>query len=119
MSPFTAQEIYELLGRRRGKSGGMPSLVEAFPHDAQLLSRLKCTNAHLQKLAERYRVLTRSISRIEASGDREAYAYLKRLKRQRLLLLDEIALIIEQAEGIAPATPGRTLAKTGTMELPV
>ncbi|UAB79619.1 DUF465 domain-containing protein [Erythrobacter sp. SCSIO 43205] len=91
----------------------MPSLAEAFPLDAQLLSRLKCTNAHLQKLAERYRVLTRSISRIEASGDREAYAYLKRLKRQRLLLLDEIAWMIESAPEPVAETQDAALAGAG------
>ena len=73
-------------------------LHEEFPHDACTLTRLKLTDAHFCNLAARYHALNRSIHRIEVQVESASDAYLTRLKKQRLLLLDAIAVIIEEAE---------------------
>jgi uncharacterized protein YdcH (DUF465 family) len=73
-------------------------LHEEFPQDAATLTRLKLTDAHFCNLAARYHALNRSIHRIEVEVDAASDAYLTRLKKQRLLLLDTIAVMIEEAE---------------------
>ena len=98
MAFHTAQEIYELFGRRSCEGGAFPTLTQAFPYDAEVLVRLKSVDEHFRSLAERYQVLTRSIARIESKLERASYRYLKQLKGQRLMLLDAIALIVEQTE---------------------
>lgn len=77
-------------------------LHEEFPHDACTLTRLKLTDAHFCNLAERYHALNRSIHRIEVEVEPTSDAYLTRLRKQRLHLLDEIAAIIEVAEAEMP-----------------
>lgn len=98
------------------------TLYEAFPHDACTLTRLKLTDPHFANLADRYHALTRSIGRIECMGLDEGVefasdAYLAGLKRQRLRLLDEIAVKIEYEETRfaedAPATPAAGLFGQG------
>jgi uncharacterized protein YdcH (DUF465 family) len=79
-------------------------LHDEFPNDVEVLHRLKLTNAHFAKLAERHHEVNREIHRIdsgiEAAGDERIEA----LKRERLQLLDEVAAMIEQEqEGTAPA----------------
>ncbi|AWW73502.1 hypothetical protein CD351_03555 [Erythrobacter sp. KY5] len=73
-------------------------LHDEFPHDAATLTRLKLTDNHFCNLAGRYHALNRSIHRIEVEIDSTSDAYLTRLKKQRLMLLDEIAAMIEDAE---------------------
>ncbi|EAQ28831.1 hypothetical protein NAP1_14568 [Erythrobacter sp. NAP1] len=73
-------------------------LHEEFPHDAAMLTRLKLTDNHFCNLAGRYHALNRSIHRIEVEIECSSDAYLTRLKKQRLMLLDEIAALIEDAE---------------------
>ena len=73
-------------------------LHDQFPHDACILTHLKLSDAHFRSLAERYHLLNRSIHRIEVEAVRASDDYLTRLRKQRLALLDEIAVIIEQAE---------------------
>lgn len=73
-------------------------LHEEFPHDADTLRRLKATDAHFAKMSERYHALNRSIHRIEVEAEAASDAYLTQLRKQRLQLLDEIAVMIEHAE---------------------
>ena len=73
-------------------------LSDEFPHDKDALHRLKLTNAHFRKLADRYGALNRSIHRIEVEVDRASDAYLTQLRKQRLMLLDEVAAMLEKAE---------------------
>ena len=73
-------------------------LHEEFPQDCETLTRLKLTNNHFCNLAGRYHALNRSIHRIEVEIECTSDAYLTRLKKQRLMLLDEIAAMIEEAE---------------------
>ena len=80
-------------------------LHEEFPHDACTLTRLKLTDAHFSNLAARYHALNRSIHRIEIEVEPTSDEYLTRLRKQRLRLLDEIAVIIETAEVEGPVQP--------------
>lgn len=80
-------------------------LHEEFPHDTATLTRLKRSDAHFCRLAERYHALNRSIHRIEVEVECASDAYLTQLRKQRLALLDEIAVMIEEAEGALAATP--------------
>lgn len=73
-------------------------LGQEFPHDAATLARLRLTDAHFRNLAARYLALNRSIHRLQMQVYAASDAYLIRLKKQRLLLLDAIALMIEEAE---------------------
>lgn len=93
MSAHTPHELHESFGRE-----GARTLADEFPHDAATLTRLKLTDNHFCNLSERYHALNRSIHRIEAEVERTSDAYLTRLKKQRLALLDTIALIVETAE---------------------
>lgn len=98
MPPHTTRELDEFFGRRSPVSGAAPTLAEEFPHDANTLTRLKLTDKHFCTLAERYHALNRSVHRIEAEVESASDLYLQRLKKQRLMLLDAIALIVEEAE---------------------
>ena len=73
-------------------------LHDEFPHDKAVLHLLKLADAHFCNLAERYHALNRAIHRIECEAQSASDTYLTRLRRQRLALLDEIAVIIEGAE---------------------
>lgn len=73
-------------------------LHDEFPHDAETLRRLKASDAHFARQAERYHALNRSIHRIEIEAEAASDEYLTRLRKQRLQLLDEIAVMIEKAE---------------------
>ncbi|MHA7820897.1 MAG: YdcH family protein [Erythrobacter sp.] len=87
------------------------TLYEAFPHDACTLTRLKLTDPDFANLVQRYHALTRSIGRLEGVGldagvEFASDAYLAGLRHQRLRLLDEIAVRIEEAEArLAEDTP--------------
>ncbi|MFO6446417.1 YdcH family protein [Erythrobacter sp. NE805] len=72
-------------------------LAETFPADAAALHRLKTTDAHFARLAERHHAVNRAIHRIEAEAEAASDARLEALKRERLHLLDEIAALLENA----------------------
>lgn len=78
-------------------------LADAFPDDAEALHRLKLTDAHFAPLAERHHAVNREIHRIEAEVDAASDDRLEALKKERLHLLDEIAVMLEAAPGAAPA----------------
>jgi uncharacterized protein YdcH (DUF465 family) len=79
-------------------------LHDEFPHDAEVLHRLKLTNPHYVKLADRHHEVNREIHRIAAEIEAASDERLEALKRERLHLLDEVAAMIEQEqEGTAPA----------------
>lgn len=73
-------------------------LHDEFPHDARVLHLLKLADPHFCNLAERYHALNRAIHRIEVEVESASDGYVARLKRQRLALLDEISVILEEAE---------------------
>ncbi|KWV91629.1 YdcH family protein [Erythrobacter sp. YT30] len=76
-------------------------LSDEFPHDTDALHQLKLKSAHFRNLSDRYSVLNRSIHRIEVEVDGASDAYLTRLRKQRLSLLDEIAIMLEDAETVS------------------
>lgn len=98
MSAHISQDLHEFFGRLPSAHSSPPTLADEFPHDANTLTRLKLTDNHFCSLSERYHALNRSIHRIEAEVKNTSDAYLTQLKKQRLHLLDNIALIVENAE---------------------
>lgn len=79
-------------------------LHDEFPHDAEVLHRLKLTNPHFVKLADRHHEVNREIHRITAEIEAASDERLEALKRERLHLLDAVAAMIEdEHEGSASA----------------
>jgi uncharacterized protein YdcH (DUF465 family) len=72
-------------------------LADAFPEDAAALHRLKQENAHFARLAQRHHDVNRAIHRIECEAEAASDERLEALKKERLHLLDEIAMMLEQA----------------------
>lgn len=71
-------------------------LHDIFPAAAERMRQLKETDRHFRTLAERYAVLDDEIRRSE-TGVNPAMddAHAEGLKKERLLLLDQIAAILE------------------------
>ena len=92
-------------------------LHEEFPKDAHTISWLKRSNGHFCKLADRYHALNRSIHRIEVEVEPTSDAYLTRLRKQRLHLLDEIEMMIEAAEGDVLTAQADQSTGTGLQDL--
>ncbi|WP_428408620.1 YdcH family protein [Hyphococcus sp.] len=72
-------------------------LAEEFPEHADLIHQLKTSDAHFAKLADAYHEVNRDIHRLEtrveaASEDRE-----EELRKQRMRLKDEIAVMLSKA----------------------
>lgn len=76
-------------------------IADVFPADTAVLHRLKASNAHFARLAERHHAVNRTIHRIACETEAASDERLEALKRERLTLLDEIAAMLEQA----PAQP--------------
>lgn len=70
-------------------------LADAFPEDAAALHRLKRSDAHFARLAERHHQVNRAIHRIECEAEAASDERLEALKKERLHLLDEIAEMLE------------------------
>ncbi|MBK8373561.1 YdcH family protein [Sphingorhabdus sp.] len=73
-------------------------LHDEFPDDAETLHELKTGSAHFTKLSDKYHELNREIHRIEAGVEASSDARAEDLKKERLVLLDEIAAMISQAK---------------------
>lgn len=73
-------------------------LHEEFPRDAESLHRLKLCNAHFNNVAARYHAVNRAIHRIESEVEPCSDFHSEDLKKQRLMLLDEIAGMLEVEE---------------------
>lgn len=72
-----------------------------FPDDADLLHRLKISDAHFRKVADRHHDVNREIHRIEAEIEPASDHALEDLKKQRLALLDEVATMLSKARASA------------------
>lgn len=68
-----------------------------FRADAELLHRLKLSDAHFQKVAERYQEVNHEIHRIESGIAPTSDQHLEELKKQRLALLDVVAALLAEA----------------------
>jgi uncharacterized protein YdcH (DUF465 family) len=69
-------------------------LHEEFPEYRESLHRLKISDAHFTKLADRYHELNRTIHRVETNIEPTSDEVLETMKKQRLALKDEIAGIL-------------------------
>lgn len=72
-------------------------LREEFPDALDILHELKTSNAHFATLADRYHDVNREIHRIESEVDAASDERVEALKKQRLVLLDEISAIVSKA----------------------
>lgn len=73
-------------------------LREEFPDAVDVLHQLKIGNAHFATLADRYHDLNREIHRIESDVEPASDEHIETLKKQRLVLLDEIASLVAKAK---------------------
>lgn len=76
-------------------------LHDEFPNDHALLHDLKVSDAHFQKVSDRYHDVNREIHRIEAEVEGASDERLEDLKKQRLSMLDEVTQIINRAKAKA------------------
>ena len=72
-------------------------LHDEFPEAGEALHALKTGNAHFGKLAEEYHLANREIHRIESNVEPASDERLELLKKRRLAMLDEIALMLKTA----------------------
>lgn len=73
-------------------------LHDEFPDAGQILHDLKMSNAHFVKLADQYHEVNREIHRIESGVEAASDERAETLKKSRLHLVDEIAVIIGKAK---------------------
>ena len=72
-------------------------LHNAFPEDAETLRQLKAEDAHFQALAARFETIDDEARRIEAGLEAASDERLEAMKKTRLAVLDEIAVIVATA----------------------
>ena len=72
-------------------------LHEEFPGKADALHALKTGNAHFAKLADEYHEVNREIHRIETEVTPASDEALEELKKSRLQLKDQIAVLLADA----------------------
>ncbi len=72
------------------------AIYEIFPNDNEVLQTLKHENAHFMTLAERFEPIDDEIKKIEAGLEPSSDNRLEDLKKQRLLIKDDIATLISQ-----------------------
>lgn len=69
-------------------------LSEEFPDHKEKLHELKLNNPHFVKLSDEYHNLNREIHRIESGVEPTSDEYQTDLRKKRMHLKDEIAVII-------------------------
>lgn len=69
-------------------------LHDEFPADAEILHKLKVSDAHFAKLADHYHDINREIHRIEAGIEAASDARAEELKKERLSILDQVSVMI-------------------------
>jgi hypothetical protein len=72
-------------------------LHNAFPDDADTLRKLKAGDAHFQALAERFEAVDEEARRIDEGLEPASDERLESIKKTRLALLDDIAVIVAGA----------------------
>jgi uncharacterized protein len=65
-------------------------LVKEFPHHREQIHRLKISNSHFSNLMEQYEELDKQVFRIEDGSHPTSDEYVETLKRERLLLKDQL-----------------------------
>ncbi len=69
-----------------------------FPNDGDILHDLKMSDQHFQTVSDRYHDINKEIHRIEAEVEAASDERSEELKKQRLLILDEVAAMISKAK---------------------
>jgi uncharacterized protein YdcH (DUF465 family) len=72
-------------------------LAAEFPDKAETISKLKQTDAHFARLAERYHTVNREIHRIDTQVEPASDDTAEELKKERLHLLDQLVAILDKA----------------------
>ena len=73
-------------------------LAEAFPQHIDRLHEFTVTNAHFRRLAAEYHELNRAIHSAEADVDPTSDEHLKEMRKQRILLKDDIYKMLRAEE---------------------
>jgi len=76
-------------------------LASEFPAAREILRQLKVEDSRYQALAAEYHVLNKEIFRLETGIEAGSDERMEDLKKQRLIILDEIAEMIAQAQKAA------------------
>lgn len=71
-------------------------LHSEFPDATDALHRLKTDNEHFGKLAAQYHEVNREIHRIDSGIEAASDERTEQLKRERLAILDQVAVMIKQ-----------------------
>ena len=74
-------------------------LTEEFPDDRDRISELKTSNGRFARLAEEYNEVNRQIHRVETRVEPASEDVEEELKRTRVRLKDEIALMLAGGTG--------------------
>ncbi len=73
-------------------------LAEEFPDQEPLIQRLAHTSYEFQRLASAYDEVNSHIWRIESEDEPTSDEALEKLKKRRLLLKDDIAAVLAEAQ---------------------
>lgn len=73
-------------------------LAAEFPEYAELMHKLKTTDAHFERLFEEYHALNREIHRMETDIEPTSDAHQTEARKQRMALKDEIYALLKAAE---------------------
>ena len=76
-------------------------LTEIFKRDRELMTKLKGSDAHFARLADKYHEVNREVHRIEAETEAASDERFETLKKERLALLDQITAIVTKAREAA------------------
>jgi uncharacterized protein YdcH (DUF465 family) len=69
-----------------------------FPNDGEILHELKVSDRHFRTVSDRYHDVNKEIHRIESEVEAASDERAEELKKQRLLILDEVAAMISKAK---------------------
>ncbi len=69
-----------------------------FPDDGDILHDLKISDGHFRTLSDRYHEINKELHRIESEVEAASDERSENLKKQRLLILDEVAAVISKAK---------------------
>lgn len=73
-------------------------LHSEFPGDVDILHDLKVSDQHFRTVSDRYHEINKEIHRIESELEAASDERTEELKKQRLLILDEVAAMIAKTK---------------------
>lgn len=73
-------------------------LLDAFPNDTVLMHRLMAENAHFRTLAERFAGVDTEVEQVASGENPASDERLEGMKKNRLAVLDEIAIMVAAAK---------------------